>query len=248
MTSSASVGTGMSADPAETYWIKVPNRPVYFALKRAADVVVSFAMLIIAAPIMALIALAIRLDSPGSILFPQVRVGRGGVEFVIYKFRSMYAVAPAYTLKVSSSDPRVTRVGRFLRLSGLDELPQLWNVLRGEMSLIGPRPELRFIVEMYEPWQQQRHLVTPGITGWWQVHHRNEVPMHHGIDFDLHYIEQLGPVMDLKIVVRTLVVMLSGAQKGLTIGRSARPETHGRAAPQLSQFQERGTARGKTRQ
>ena len=198
--------------------VSIPNRPLYLAAKRLVDVAVSFALLILLLPVLGLIALAVRVDSPGRIFFPQTRVGRGGQTFTIYKIRSMVAVAPAYTVKVLSSDPRVTRVGRFLRMSGLDELPQMLNVLKGDMSLIGPRPELPFIVDMYEPWQQQRHLVTPGITGWWQVHHRNEVPMHHGIDFDLFYIEHMGPRLDAHIVLRTVVIMWQGATRALRGG------------------------------
>lgn len=193
----------------------VPSRPVYFVLRRVVDILVSGISLLLLLPLMVAVAVAIKIDSPGPFLFSQQRVGRDGKLFTIYKFRSMVSVAPAYTLKVSSDDPRVTRVGYFLRLSALDELPQLLNVLRGDMTLIGPRPELQFIVDMYEPWQRQRHLVTPGMTGWWQVHHRNEVPMHYGVDYDIYYVEHLGPRLDALIMLRTLRVVVTGAWRGL---------------------------------
>jgi len=195
--------------------LAVPSRPLYLAAKRLIDLLVATLALVLFAPVMLLVALAIKLDSPGKVLFKQARVGKGGRPFTIYKFRSMVAVAPPYTLKVPTRDPRVTRVGRFLRLSGLDELPQFINVLKGDMTLIGPRPEMQFIVDMYEPWQLQRHQVTPGITGWWQVHHRNEVPMHHGVDYDIYYIEHLGPWLDMRIAARTAWTMLAGAARAL---------------------------------
>jgi lipopolysaccharide/colanic/teichoic acid biosynthesis glycosyltransferase len=214
-----------------------PRLGVYPVVKRAIDFVVALVALVFAAPVMLAIAVAIKADSPGPVIFSQVRVGKGGRPFTIYKFRSMVSVAPAYSLKVRNDDPRVTRVGRFLRLSGLDELPQILNVVRGEMSLIGPRPELEFIVDMYEPWQRQRHLVTPGITGWWQIHHRNEVPMHHGIAFDLFYIENLSSKLDLQIALRTVAAVFAGARKAL-VGADEADE---------SEAQSEGPGRGASR-
>jgi lipopolysaccharide/colanic/teichoic acid biosynthesis glycosyltransferase len=201
--------------------LAVSGRPLYFAAKRTIDIIVSSLAIVFLLPAMLLVALWIKLDSSGPVLFRQERVGRGGRLFTVYKFRTMSTSAPAYALKISSSDPCVTRVGRFLRLSCLDELPQLLNVLRGEMSLVGPRPELAFIVEMYEPWQRRRHEVTPGITGWWQIHHRDEVPMHQGIDYDLYYLEHAGPRLDLFIAVQTVTLIVSGVLLGLS--RSSRP-------------------------
>jgi lipopolysaccharide/colanic/teichoic acid biosynthesis glycosyltransferase len=189
---------------------------MYMTVKRFVDVVAAAVVMLLLSPLMLVIALAIKRDSSGGFLFRQERVGKDGRPFTIYKFRSMVVEAPAYTFKIRSDDLRITRVGRLLRLSGLDEMPQLFNVVKGDMSLIGPRPELQFIVDQYEPWQRQRHSVTPGITGWWQIHHRNEVPMHHGVVYDLYYIENLGPRLDALIALRTVKIMLLGFWQGVT--------------------------------
>jgi lipopolysaccharide/colanic/teichoic acid biosynthesis glycosyltransferase len=160
---------------------------------------------------MAVAALAIRIGSPGPVLFRQRRVGLRGRPFTIYKFRTMSVDAPAYSYKVPMSDERITRVGVWLRRSGLDELPQLFNVLRGEMSLIGPRPEQPFIVQQFQPWQHARHQVKPGITGWWQIHHRNDVPLHLNLDYDMYYLQHQSFKLDCQIVWRTLAIVLLGA-------------------------------------
>src|SRR5439155_2936569 len=144
-------------------------------------------------PLFLAIAILVRLDSPGPILFCQRRVGKGGKEFTIFKFRTLHADAPEFSLKMPEADPLVTRIGRVLRRSGLDELPQLWNVVRGEMALIGPRPEQAQLIGLYQPWQLKRHCVRPGITGWWQIHHRDGAPLHRNVDKDLYYIEHQGP-------------------------------------------------------
>ncbi len=167
------------------------------------------ALVVLAAPIL-LLAFLIKLDSPGPAFFRQQRIGKSGRPFEIVKFRTMHVTAPAYSYKVHRHDGRITRIGRFLRRTGLDELPQLWNVVRTEMRLIGPRPELPFIVAQYAPWQHARHQVAPGITGWWQVHHRNDVPMHLNVEFDLYYIRNRSLALDFKIVWLTLRVMLAG--------------------------------------
>jgi lipopolysaccharide/colanic/teichoic acid biosynthesis glycosyltransferase len=159
---------------------------------------------------MAAMALAIRLDCPGPVFFRQQRIGLGGRPFTIYKFRTMFADAPGYSYKVPISDGRITRVGRWLRRSGLDELPQLLNVVRGEMSLIGPRPEQPFIVDQFEPWQHTRHEVKPGITGWWQIHHRDDVPLHLNLEYDMYYLAHLSFLLDCQIAWCTLKIMVAG--------------------------------------
>jgi exopolysaccharide biosynthesis polyprenyl glycosylphosphotransferase len=185
--------------------------------KRALDLVVSAILLVLLASPMLLIALAIRLDSKGPALFSQLRVGEGGRTFQVRKFRTMCTDADAQLPTVMRlvggkavhkfrDDPRVTRVGRWLRASSLDELPQLINVLRGEMSLVGPRPELPWIVEQYEPWQYGRLAVPPGITGWWQLNGRSELPMHLNTEYDLFYVERYSLLLDVKLLVRTLLV------------------------------------------
>jgi len=122
----------------------------------------------------------------------------------------MAVEAPSYSYKVAIDDPRITRVGRWLRRSGLDELPQLWNVLRGDMSLIGPRPELPFIVDQYQNGERRRHEIRPGITGWWQIHHRNEVPMHLNLDYDFYYLDNMSLRLDILIAGRTIKIILAG--------------------------------------
>jgi|YNPNPStandDraft_1061719.scaffolds.fasta_scaffold01944_2 exopolysaccharide biosynthesis polyprenyl glycosylphosphotransferase len=191
-------------------------------LKRLLDLVLATVGIVLAAPLMLVIALAIRLDSPGPVLFRQQRVGENGRLFTIYKFRTMTPdaeqrqqevlrhVAANQVIHKWPDDPRVTRVGRFLRRSSLDELPQLFNVLKGDMSLVGPRPELPWLVERYEPWQRKRFAVPPGITGWWQINGRSDRPMHLHTDDDLYYIQHYSPLLDLRILWRTIGVVLRG--------------------------------------
>jgi exopolysaccharide biosynthesis polyprenyl glycosylphosphotransferase len=191
-------------------------------IKRMFDLVLGTLTLIAVAPIMAITAIAIRLDSPGPALFRQQRVGENGKLFTIYKFRSMYVNAEARQAEVlrrngnrqviykQPDDPRVTAVGRFIRRTSIDELPQLFNVLKGEMSLVGPRPELPWLVEKYENWQRKRFAVPPGITGWWQINGRSDRPMHLNTDDDLYYIQNYSPLLDLVILWRTIGAVLKG--------------------------------------
>jgi exopolysaccharide biosynthesis polyprenyl glycosylphosphotransferase len=191
-------------------------------VKRAFDLTLTFLMLIPALPIMALIATAIALDSPGPIIFSQSRVGENGKLFQMHKFRSMVADAdkrldevtrPTANGKVVhkfANDPRVTRVGRFLRRTSLDELPQLFNVIKGDMSIVGPRPELPLLVEQYEPWQHKRFSVPQGMTGWWQINGRSDKPMHLNTEDDLFYIHNYSLLLDLHILVKTVWVVLRG--------------------------------------
>jgi exopolysaccharide biosynthesis polyprenyl glycosylphosphotransferase len=191
-------------------------------IKRGVDVVFSLFVLTFAAPLMGLIALAIKLGSPGPVLFPQRRVGKGGKTFVLYKFRSMAVGAeeqqellrdlneadgPIFKIK---EDPRVTRVGRWLRRLSLDELPQLYNVLRGDMSLIGPRPPVPEEVDNYQPWHMRRLEIAPGITGLWQVSGRSELPFDEMALLDIYYAEQWSPALDVKILLRTVPTVLFG--------------------------------------
>lgn len=194
-------------------------------VKRAFDLIAGTIILILIAPLQALIAIAIRLDSPGTILFKQKRVGENGQVFWMYKFRSMVQNAEDQQDKVirispdgqvlhkHANDPRVTRVGRIIRRTSMDELPQIINVLKGEMSLVGPRPELPWLVEQYEPWQRQRFSVPQGITGWWQVNGRSDKPMHLHTEEDLFYIQNYSLLLDIQILWRTLgaVVKSKGA-------------------------------------
>ena len=193
--------------------------------KRAIDFTIALVGLIVLSPLMLLIALAIRLDSPGPVLFRQIRVGKGGRHFVLYKFRSMREGAEEEQQKLTDlnetegpifkirHDPRCTRVGRFLRRTSLDEMPQLYNVLRGEMSLVGPRPPLPTEVEHYEEWHKKRLEVSPGMTGLWQVSGRSELTFDEMVLLDIYYIENWSAALDTEIFLRTIprVILGNGA-------------------------------------
>ena len=190
--------------------------------KRGIDFAFSLCVLIVSAPLMALVALAIKLDSPGPVLFGQERVGQGGECFTCYKFRSMTVNAeeqklllrdlneadgPLFKIK---DDPRRTRIGRWLRRLSLDEIPQFYNVLRGGMSLIGPRPALPAEVAQYQPWHMRRLDVAPGITGLWQVSGRSDLPFDEMALLDIYYAEQWSPALDVKILLRTIPTVIFG--------------------------------------
>jgi lipopolysaccharide/colanic/teichoic acid biosynthesis glycosyltransferase len=178
----------------------------YSIAKRMADLIGSSLLLVLFAPLFFLIALSIRLDSTGPALFVQDRVGRNGELFKMYKFRSMYKGTSKYEFSPTTPfDPRITRIGRFLRKSSLDELPQLINVFLGNMSLVGPRPEMAFIVQNYTSEERQRLQVTPGITGLWQLSADRAFLIHQNIQYDLYYIRNRGFFMDIAILIHTLL-------------------------------------------
>ena len=167
--------------------------------------------LILLSPIIFLIGFLIRIDSPGPIFFRQERIGRDGKPFRSYKFRSMVdkATTMGLGLNVSVNDDRITRVGKFLRNTSLDELPQLFNVLKGEMSLVGPRPTLGYQVEAYDATQRRRLKVKPGITGWAQINGRNAIPWEDRIKLDVWYVDNWSLWLDFKILGRTLKTVLN---------------------------------------
>ncbi len=183
-------------------------------VKRAFDVVLSSILVVLLSPVMLLTVLAIKLDSAGPALYKPPRVGENGRLFSMFKFRTMIPGADKLVSDLKNhklkEDPRVTRVGRVLRRMSLDELPQLFNVLKGDMSLVGPRPEQPWIVEKYQPWQRKRLSVMPGMTGWWQVNGRSERPLFLNTDYDLYYIQNYSPVLDLVILWKTIWVVLRG--------------------------------------
>jgi exopolysaccharide biosynthesis polyprenyl glycosylphosphotransferase len=191
-------------------------------LKRSFDLVVASALLVLSAPFLALIALLIKLDSRGPAVFRQQRVGENGRLFGMFKFRTMVAEAEAHDRELvratedghlihkHQGDPRVTRLGRVLRRFSLDELPQFLNVILGDMSLVGPRPELPWLVEMYDPWQRRRFAVPQGLTGWWQINGRSDKPMHLNTDDDLYYVYNYSLWLDIQILVRTPFAILIG--------------------------------------
>jgi sugar transferase (PEP-CTERM system associated) len=194
----------------------VVSRGTLFA-KRLLDVLVAAAGLIVALPLMLLVALAVRLDSPGPVFFRQERVGRGGRQLTVWKFRSMRTDAEAGGARWAvEGDPRITRVGRFIRKTRLDELPQLWNVLVGDMSLVGPRPERQMFVEQLKeqcPWYEQRLVVRPGLTGWAQVKAPYASTFEESIEklkFDLYYIKNLSLFLDISILLSTARIVLLG--------------------------------------
>ena len=171
------------------------------------DFVAAFLLILIFAPLMILISLLIKLSSRGPIFFSHKRVGINNKLFVIHKFRSLHIDTPSYSEKPDSTeDVRITSIGKWIRKTSLDELPQLFNVIKGEMSLVGPRPEMPFLAENYEDWENQRHLVRPGMTGLWQLSPRRRGAIREGIPVDLEYIENLSLWNDFKILLRTFKV------------------------------------------
>lgn len=186
--------------------------PVGDAIRRGFDLVLSALAAFLTAPIVALLALAIRLESPGHPIYTQTRVGKDGRLFAIYKLRTMVRGAEfiGAGLAIQEGDERITALGRFLRRYSLDELPNLYNVLRGEMSIVGPRPTLAVQVQQYTPRQRGRLAVKPGITGWAQVNGRASLPWSERIELDLWYVEHRSLVLDARILGRTIALVLAG--------------------------------------
>ncbi len=202
----------------------IRERRMYYVLKRVTDIAVALVLLTLFLPIIPVVTMLIKLDSPGPIFFRQKRVGKNGRVFEFFKFRSMVSGAengigalrslssvdgPVFKIK---EDPRVTRVGRFLRRSSLDELPQLLNVLRGDMSIVGPRPNLPSEVSQYLPWQRRRLDVTPGITCFWQIAGRSHIGFQEWMRLDLEYVRKRSYLTDLKIMFKTIPAVV--ARKG----------------------------------
>lgn len=184
----------------------------YTSTKLLLDIVAAASLLVMLMPLLLVVAIAVAWESPGPVFFRQFRVGKDGRPFVIWKFRSMRADAPVYARSpVSGDDERLTRVGRVIRRLSLDELPQLLNVLRGEMSLVGPRPEMPFIADRYDATQRQRLVVKPGITGLWQISHGRASAIHENLQYDLYYIREQNLRLDVAILLRTLSVVVRGA-------------------------------------
>lgn len=200
-----------------------PDKGVLWgAVKRTMDVVLSLTGLVLASPVMLVTALAIRCESPGPVIFRQVRVGKNGKEFKMYKFRSMYrdaeerlkdleqrneADGPVFKM---ANDPRITRVGRVIRKTSIDELPQLWNILKGEMSVVGPRPPLPREVAQYSDWDWGRLAVKPGLTCFWQISGRSDVSFDEWMKLDLKYVEEQSFLTDMEILLKTIGVVIKG--------------------------------------
>uniref|UniRef100_A0A832MJT7 Sugar transferase n=1 Tax=Eiseniibacteriota bacterium TaxID=2212470 RepID=A0A832MJT7_UNCEI len=217
MSGGAALERGAGAPPrAAGRWARrVAPAPAgaYGVVKRAVDAVVAAVLLILLAPLLALVAVAVRLDSPGPALFRQRRIGRGSAEFVILKFRTMKTGTPdlASHLLQSQAASRITRLGAFLRRTSLDELPQLWNVLCGDMALVGPRPALHNQDDLIELRREAGvDALRPGVTGWAQVNGRDELPVPDKVAYDRWYLERVGPLTDLVILLRTAIVLVTG--------------------------------------
>ncbi|MGP8284200.1 MAG: sugar transferase [Desulfomonilaceae bacterium] len=190
--------------------------------KRIMDIAISVILFLLTWPLLIVIWIFIKIDSKGPVIFAASRVGEGGKVFRMYKFRTMYVGSENLQHSVTETDeqgrkiykvkgdPRITKVGRWLRQTSLDELPQLFNVLKGEMSWVGPRPEQPFITKEYEHWQWQRVLVPPGVTGWWQISGRSDLPMHLNTNYDVYYVRNYSILLDLKILIRTVIEVLRG--------------------------------------
>ena len=189
-------------------------------MNRAADVALAGLGLALTSPLLAAAALAIKLEDGGPVLFRQTRVGKDGTDFELVKLRTMTEGAEhkGAGYAVDRGDPRITRVGRFLRRTSVDELPQLWNVLRGEMSVIGPRPTLRYQVERYSERQRRRLEVRPGLTGWAQVNGRATLSWDDRIELDVWYVDHRSALVDLKVLLRTPLALFGGTYKGATGG------------------------------
>jgi exopolysaccharide biosynthesis polyprenyl glycosylphosphotransferase len=183
--------------------------PLYDITKRIFDITLATFVTIITFPIWILSAILIKLDSKGPVFFAQERVGYKGKKFKIIKFRTMYQDVPKYALSPRDpTDPRITRVGKFLRRWSIDELPQMINVLKGDMSFVGPRPEMPQIVEQYKPWQRKRLDVRPGLTGLWQILGRKELPLESNLQYDFVYLRNRSFAFDLTMVMKTIPALL----------------------------------------
>ena len=189
-------------------------------MNRALDRAIAGAGLALASPVLVAAAVAIKLEDRGPVLYRQTRVGKDGVDFELLKLRTMVVGAERQGAgyAVDRGDARITRVGRFLRRTSIDELPQLWNVVRGDMSVIGPRPTLRYQVERYSDRQRRRLDVLPGITGWAQIHGRASLSWDERIELDVWYVDHRSPLTDLLILLRTPLALLGGTYKGETGG------------------------------
>ena len=190
------------------------------AMNRAADVAIAGVGLALTSPLIGLAALAAKLEDRGPVLYRQTRVGKDGEDFEVLKLRTMVVGAERMGAgyAVDRGDRRITRVGRILRRTSIDELPQLWNILRGDMSVIGPRPTLRYQVEQYDEHQRHRLDIRPGLTGWAQVHGRAELPWAERIELDVWYVENRSPRVDLEILLRTPLALFRGTYRGATGG------------------------------
>ncbi|HHT57150.1 MAG TPA: sugar transferase [Herbinix luporum] len=217
-------GSNALKEDADKRYIKVNGKEhkLYFAIKRIMDIILSFLGLIILSPIFLITAIAIRLESKGKVIFSQTRTGKDGKEFKMYKFRSMCEDAEKLRSSLLDQnkmdgpvfkiveDPRVTKVGHFIRKTSIDELPQLINILKGDMSIVGPRPLVTYETSQFSDYENQRHQVKPGLTCYWQISGRNDIPFSQWIKLDIKYLEDMSLWTDVKIIFLTIKVVLTG--------------------------------------
>ncbi len=197
--------------PVITYAGTPAQRRVYHTIKRGVDVALALLLMVLSGPAWLVASLLVRCTSPGPIFFTQERVGLNGKLFKMYKFRSMYTHAPKYGRSPEDArDKRITPVGRFLRKTSLDELPQLLNVLRGEMAVVGPRPEMPYVVAQYTPTEQRRLSVPQGLTGLWQLSADRKFSIHESVEYDLYYVEHRGLYLDAAILLHTFLFAMKG--------------------------------------
>ncbi len=189
----------------------VNNFFIYSFLKRLIDISLGFILLLATLPFWPIILILIRLESPGNEIFRQKRVGLYGRIFYMYKFKTMTGEPKDAPAPTDCDDSRITRVGKFLRKYSLDELPQIINILRGEMSLVGPRPEMPFVVKKYQKWQKARLEVKPGLTGLWQILGRKNLPLKENLEYDFYYLNNQSLFLDLAIILKTIPTVLSGS-------------------------------------
>jgi len=186
---------------------------VYVFFKRITDLLFSILAICVLSPLFILIPIVTSMESSGPAFIRQRRVGKNGKIFCLYKFRSMKGDVSYDYSPIRKNDKRITKVGGFLRKTGIDEIPQFLNVLKGEMSIVGPRPEMEFIVEKYNALERTRLLVKPGITGLWQIKANRKKPIHENLDFDLNYIEKKSLFLDLAIMAETAIFMIKSIKK-----------------------------------
>jgi lipopolysaccharide/colanic/teichoic acid biosynthesis glycosyltransferase len=210
----ADIETGINGSDTEyatSFEVSCGVSPASYLLKRTVDLVLAVVALILVAPLFLMVAALIKIDSQGPVLIRQTRIGRKGAPFFMWKFRSMHDGVERYARSpLSDADPRLTRFGRSLRRLSIDELPQLLNVLTGDMSLVGPRPEMPFIVRSYKPHERLRLNAIPGITGLWQISPARAMPIHRHLELDLFYIEHRNIFLDLAILLRTITAVIRG--------------------------------------
>ena len=199
---------------------RMEHRKGYEFLKRAIDIICSLIGLLVLIPVLVIVAILIGIESKGSIIFSQNRVGKGGKVFKMYKFRSMVANAEELKEKLANenertgpmfkikNDPRITKVGKFIRKTSIDELPQLVNILKGEMSIVGPRPSLQSEINKFDEWMLKRLNVKPGLTCYWQVSGRNNIEFNEWMELDIKYVKERSILIDAKLIIKTFLVLI----------------------------------------